>query len=507
MFSVSCLGLKLKLKGWLLAKRVCAGVLFAKLVCEPHGTVQLVANLALLNLSSMSSVSLNSALSIEGVLKLKPSGGFEVGVLKFGVLGWCTSSAYGLLPPSVKPACLFLCYRERLERRQRLMFRSRLTNWLRSSMLACGFVELTTPLLTSRSSEGARSYLVTSATAGKLYALPQSPQVYKQLVVASGFFKYFQLAPCFRLERMARHRLASEFYQLDLECGFASLDSVMELTSLLVLQACVEFAPLKQISFGQLDYFECVRSYATDKPDLRNPLFYHKFCEGLFCVVLVEAVLNGMDVCDVVDRLDSQYRRFVLAWKLGSSVLGYHSDFICEKLKLAQTDCCVFVLTSSLETLSGVRSELGRVLGLVGKAQLCFCWVAHPPAYKAVDKALVFNANPFNDLEWTGGVFGFRSNQCDLVCNGVELASGGVRSKDLASLLKAFSLVGLVERDVQAVFPGLYLAYCSGLCQHAGLGLGLERLLMLLLDLNSVSDVVLFPSSSSGTEPLTGAPS
>ena len=424
-----------------------------------------------------------------------------------------------------------------------IVFRAQIMKTIRELMDGMGFVEIQTPILTSSSPEGARDFLVPSRLhPGEFYALPQAPQQYKQLLMMSGFDKYYQIAPCFRDEDPRADRSPGEFYQLDLEMSFATQEDVLKVVENVVLNTFRRHTTKRVSEDGliRIPYREAMEKYGSDKPDLRNPLLIQDVTE-LFKNTEFNAFKDKVVKMIVVPGSSTQTRKFFdqmsefavteggakgLAYvkiEEDSSFAGGISKFITEDMKpalleLAKPGDAIFFMADELEKvqkLAGlIRIELGKRLDLLEKDCFKFCWIVDFPMYELDDDGKVaFNHNPFSMPQ--GGLEALNTKdpldiyayQYDLVCNGYELASGAVRNHDTEIMERAFELAGYTREHVEAKFPALYNAFKYGAPPHAGAAPGLDRMVMLLAEEESIREVIAFPKNSKARDLLMGAPS
>ena len=428
---------------------------------------------------------------------------------------------------------------------EKIVMRSKAFNFLRNKMMELGFLEITTPIITSSSPEGARDFIIPSRKhKGKFYALPQAPQQFKQLLMASGFDKYFQLAPCFRDEDGRKERLVGEFYQLDMEMAFADQEDVMAVAEEVYPAFFREFGKRKVTEghFKRIPYNESMLKYGTDKPDLRNPLeiidVSDVFKETSFRPFR-DSIVRAIKVDDIASKPNSWFNEIVdYAKSIDMPGIGYISVMEDKSLKgpidkfLTEDDRKALSRKAGLKTGSVlffiadkrrdvvcknaglIRTELGRKLDLMDNNLFEFCFVTDMPMYEIseITGKLDFMHNPFSmprggmkALE-TMDPLDIYADQFDVVCNGVELVSGAVRNNRPEVLLKAFSLAGYTEEDIKKKFSALYTAFKYGCPPHAGMALGIDRSLMMLGEEESVRETVAFPLNQNGEDVLTGTP-
>ncbi len=428
--------------------------------------------------------------------------------------------------------------------RDNILFRSQVIAFLRQKMTELGFVEIQTPILCASSPEGARDYIVPSRKyKGKFYALPQAPQQYKQLLMASGIDKYFQIAPCFRDEDARADRSPGEFYQLDFEMSFATQEDVFRVGEGVLSATFAKFAPegaeVTQAPYPVISYRQAMLEFGCDKPDLRNPLrimdltdFFQKCTFRPFIGRCVRAI-------KVHAEMSKGFHEKLLSFAtgLGMGGLGYLEvaedlsykgpidKFIPEELKpelrelagLETGDTIFFIADKEDKACyyaGKIRNELGEKLGLTEKNAFRFCYVNDFPMYELdpETKQLGFTHNPFSMPQ--GGLEALETQnpldilayQYDIVCNGIELSSGAVRNHDLGIMVKAFALAGYDEETLKAKFGALYQAFQFGAPPHAGMAPGVDRMLMLLRGEENIREVIAFPMSGSAQDLMCGAP-
>ena len=426
----------------------------------------------------------------------------------------------------------------------KIVLRSKIVADLRQSMTAHDFMEITTPILTCSSPEGARDYLVPARKhPGKFYALPQAPQQFKQLLMASGFDRYFQIAPCFRDEDARADRSPGEFYQLDMEMAFANQEDVFAVLEDVLPPIFAKYGIYHEAStapFKRIPYREAMEKYGSDKPDLRISLLVQDATEALadcgfepFAGKTVKAVVapdfkgtrKQIDkMCAEVEVISGQ-KAYWFKMDENGELAGGIAKFLQEKkdavikaLGLKNGD---FVALSA-GTLGAAQKTAGVIRKLVGTSfdgymkKECyeFCWVVDFPMYEIGEESgeLEFCHNPFSMPQ--GGMDALNNQdpleilayQYDLVCNGVELSSGAVRNHDPEIMIKAFELVGLGEADVKAKFPAMYNAFCYGAPPHAGIAPGVDRMIMLICGEESIREIIPFPMNKNAMDIMMGAP-
>ncbi len=550
-------GKNVTLCGWMENVRE-VGSNFAFVVLRDfYGTTQLVAESAEM-MAAFKEINKESTISVTGTVRERQSknpkqatGDIEVVPTQITVLGKCR---FNSLPFEINKSReadenARLKYRyldlRNPEVKKNIILRSNIVAALRASMIEHGFMEITTPILTSSSPEGARDYLVPSRNhPGKFYALPQAPQQFKQLLMASGFDRYFQIAPCFRDEDARADRSPGEFYQLDMEMAFASQEDVFAVLEDVLPPIFAKYGKYNTASsapFARIAYLDAMEKYGTDKPDLRIDLTVTDVtAEMQGCGF---GPFEGAEVRAVVVSDFNETRKFIdkliadtevisgskACWfrldENGELVGGIskflldRKDAVVEKLGLKPNSFVALAAGKKLtaqKTAGVLRKLLGAsVPGHMDKEKYEFCWIVDFPMYEIGEESgeLEFCHNPFSMPQ--GGLEALESKepldilayQYDLVCNGVELSSGAVRNHDPDLMIKAFNIVGLGEEDVRAKFPAMYGAFCYGAPPHAGIAPGVDRMVMLLAGEDSIREVIPFPMNKNAQDLMMGAPS
>jgi len=555
-------GKNVTIVGWLENVRE-VGSNFAFLVLRDYyGTTQVVVETEDM-MKLVKTINKESTISVTGTVREResknaklPTGDIEVVPEKIEVLGKCF---HNQLPFEINKSrdadentrlkYRFLDLRNPAVK-SNIVLRCQVVAELRKRMTDLGFMEITTPILTSSSPEGARDYLVPARNhPGKFYALPQAPQQFKQLLMTSGFDKYFQIAPCFRDEDARADRTPGEFYQLDMEMAFASQEDVLETLETVLQPVYEKFGKFKRVAqapWRHIAYNDAMERYGSDKPDLRIDLEIRDISAivqgcgfGPFEGATVKAVAvdNFTQARKWIDKLladvEVQTGNKACWFKVDengaltggiSKFLGDCGEALKEKLDLKPGSfvCMAAGKKAAAQKTAGViRTLLGRrVPGHFDEEQYALCWIVDFPMYEIGEESgqLEFCHNPFSmpqgglkaleDAEGdTEKLLAINANQYDLVCNGYECASGAVRNHDPEIMVKAFEMVGLGEDDVKAKFPAMYNAFTYGAPPHAGAAPGVDRLIMMLTGEESIREVITFPMNKNAQDLMMGAPS
>ena len=546
-------GKNVRLAGWVENIRDHGGVSFIDLR-DMYGVMQVV----LRDTSLLEGITREQAISVEGLVEHRdeetynpkiPTGTIELEAHSIDILG----KVYTQLPFEIMTSRevreeVRLKYRYLDLRNQKvkdnILFRSKVISFLRKKMEEMGFVEIQTPILCASSPEGARDYIVPSRRyKGKFYALPQAPQQYKQLLMVSGFDKYFQIAPCFRDEDARADRSPGEFYQLDFEMSFATQEDVFKVGEEVLSAAFKEFAPegytVTEAPYPIISYKQAMLEFGTDKPDLRNPLriidlsdFFQNCTFKPFHGKTVRAI-------NVPKKLSKGQHEKMLkfAQEIGMGGLGYLEvledgsykgpidKFIPDELKeelrilakLNVGDTIFFIADKEQKAnlfAGQIRNELGARLDMIEKNAYRFCYINDFPMYEYDEeiKGPAFTHNPFSMPQ--GGLKALNEKdpldilayQYDIVCNGVELSSGAVRNHDMEIMEKAFEIAGYSKEVLQQKFGALYSAFQFGAPPHAGMAPGVDRMIMLLRNEENIREVIAFPMSGTGQDLMCGAP-
>ena len=547
------IGQTLQVAGWVENIRDHGGVSFIDLR-DMYGVLQVVIRKPEL----LKGITKEMCLSITGLMEHRdeetynpkiPSGTIELEAHQIDVLG----RVYKQLPFEIQTSKeiredVRLKYRyldlRNAKVKDNIVFRSKVISYLRQKMTDMGFLEIQTPILCASSPEGARDYIVPSRKfKGKFYALPQAPQQYKQLLMASGFDKYFQIAPCFRDEDARADRSPGEFYQLDFEMSFVTQEDVFKVGEEVLHDTFVKFAPegsrITETPFPIISYKQAMLEFGCDKPDLRNPLRIMDVTEFFQRCTFKPFIGRTVRAIKVHAEMSKGFHEKLLkfATDMGMGGLGYLEvaedmtykgpidKFIPEELKgqlaqiaaLAAGDTIFFIADKEERAnyyAGQLRNELGDKLDLCEKNAYRFCYVNDFPMYE-IDpetKQLGFTHNPFSMPQ--GGLEALETKnpldvlayQYDIVCNGVELSSGAVRNHDMQIMVKAFEIAGYDEETLKSKFGALYQAFQFGAPPHAGMAPGIDRMIMLLRNEENIREVIAFPMSGSAQDLMCGAP-
>jgi len=554
-------GKQVRLAGWMENVREVSAALAFVVLRDFYGTTQIVIEKEE-HMALIRSLNKESTIAVEGVVRERDSknpkqatGDIEIVPEKIEVLGRCR---YNELPFQINRSreadeTLRLKYRyldlRNPEVKKNIVLRCNVVAALRQAMMEQGFLEITTPILTASSPEGARDYLVPARKhPGKFYALPQAPQQFKQLLMTSGFDRYFQIAPCFRDEDARGDRSPGEFYQLDMEMSFASQDDVFAVIEKAFPPIFAKYGLYNRASeapFKRIPYTEAMEKYGSDKPDLRIDLVVQDVTEllascgfGPFEGQTVKAVVvsdmtatrKQIDkLCadaEVVSGNKAYWFKMDEKGEIAGGIAKFVKDMkdtLVEKLGLAPN---TFVALSAgskgaaQKTAGVLRKMLGEMCpNHMDKEQYEFCWIVDFPMYEIGEESgeLEFCHNPFSmpnggleilEKAANGEVdpLSITAFQYDLVCNGVELSSGAVRNHDPEIMIKAFQMVRLGEEDVKAKFPAMYNAFCYGAPPHAGIAPGVDRMVMLLAGEDAIREVIAFPMNKNAQDLMMGAP-
>ena len=557
------IGEEVKLSGWIDRKRDHGGLLFLDLR-DQYGVVQLVVDSDNNFFSKCEETKLESVVTVIGeVIKRSedlineklPTGNIEVSIKNFII-----ESMSDILPMPVsgehdlgeeqRLKNRFLDLR-RSKMQKNMILRSKIITSIRNRMIEKGFYEFQTPILTASSPEGARDFLVPSRlNPGKFYALPQAPQQFKQLIMSSGFDKYFQIAPCFRDEDARADRSPGEFYQLDMEMSFATQKDVFNVIEPVLYGLFKEFSSweVTSLPFSRISYKDAILKYGTDKPDLRNPLEICDVTESfLLKGVTFKAFLGQIEKGAVVrailapsvyqkprsffDKLNNwaqEQEQPGLGYVIFSEneAKGPIAKFLSleaidsiKKISGAEDGDAVFFICNNISDASNfagrARMRIAEEMNVIKKDVFKFCWIVDFPMYELDVKtnSIIFSHNPFSMPQ--GGMESLKTKdpleilawQYDIVCNGIELSSGAIRNHRTDIMEKAFSIAGYTSEDLKKRFGALYNAFKYGAPPHGGIAPGIDRIIMLLADEPNIREVIMFPMNQQAQDLLMNAPS
>ncbi|HUS97032.1 MAG TPA: aspartate--tRNA ligase [Hyphomicrobiaceae bacterium] len=557
----------IRLSGWVHRVRDHGGVLFIDLR-DHYGMTQVVADPDSAAFSAAELVRSEWVIRIDGRVRARPegttnaelpTGEIEVFASEIEVLSQASELPVPVFGEPDYPEDLRLQYRFLDLRRETLhaniMRRLAVTRSIRDKMWDAGFFEFATPILTASSPEGARDFLVPSRIhQGKFYALPQAPQQYKQLVMISGFDRYFQIAPCFRDEDPRADRLPGEFYQLDVEMSFVEQDDVFQAMEPIIRSVFSDFADGKAVTdeFPQIPYDTAIAKYGSDKPDLRNPIEMEDVTEHFRgSGFKVFAGMIGKDPKVRVwgipapgggsrafcDRMNSWaqgegqpglgyifFRDGEAAGPIGKNIGPERSSAIQQQLGLKDGDAVFFAAGDPQKFVrfaGDARTKIGEDLELIDTARFALAWIVDFPMYEWDEdaKRIDFSHNPFSmpkgglaalekaEAEGKDALLALKAQQYDLVCNGFEIASGSIRNHVPETMVKAFGIAGIGPEVVEQRFGALYRAFQYGAPPHGGMAAGIDRIVMLIVGAKNLREVTLFPMNQQGNDLLMGSPS
>ena len=554
------------LSGWVNKKRDHGNLLFIDLR-DNYGITQCIIDKDNKNFSPLEKIQLETVIKIEGKVIKRSSetvndeietGEIEVSIQKFEILGSCSELPMPVFSDQEYSEEIRLKYRfldlRRKKIHENIILRSRVISFIRSEMIKYGFLEFQTPILTSSSPEGARDFLVPSRlNPGKFFALPQAPQQFKQLIMISGFDKYFQIAPCFRDEDARADRSPGEFYQLDLEMSFVEQTDIFKIVEKLLKNTFQEFSKKKMMyeQFPRIPYSDAMLKYGTDKPDLRNPLIINDITDifsrdDVSFEMFKKLIKSGSRVrCIVTKNTKNKPRSFfdnIDKWakEQGASGLAYFTlekvetivakgpigkFFSEEALKeiMKQTNLevgdSIFLACAKKNELeritSQARDKIAKDLNLIEDNIFAFCWIVDYPMFERDDitKKIKFSHNPFSmpqgnlsekDFENPLDILAY---QYDIVCNGIELSSGAIRNHKPELMYKLFSIAGYNKKEVDEKFSGMINALSYGAPPHGGIAPGIDRIVMLLANEKNIREVTMFPMNQNAQDLMMNAPS
>ncbi len=557
---------KIVLSGWVNKKRDHGNLLFVDLR-DNYGLTQCIIEKINTNFTDLEKIQLETVIQIEGTVlersketinKEIDTGDVEVKIENFKVLGSCKELPMPIFSDQEYAEDIRLKYRfldlRRKKIHENIILRSKVISFIRDEMIKLGFLEFQTPILTSSSPEGARDFLVPSRlNPGKFYALPQAPQQFKQLIMVSGFDRYFQIAPCFRDEDARADRSPGEFYQLDLEMSFVEQEDIFKIVEGLLVKTFKNFSSKKLMSekFPKIPYAEALLKYGSDKPDLRNPLEICDITEvfsrdDVSFDIFKKLVKAGSKVrCIVTRNTKDKPRSFfdnIDKWAKdqGASGLAY---FTIEKSKEvnARGPIGKFFSTKAIEEVMKItkakvgdsiflacckqreleritslaRDKIAKDLNLIDENIFAFCWVVDYPMYEIDEqsKKIKFSHNPFSMPQGNIDKLNFKkpldilAYQYDIVCNGIELSSGAIRNHIPELMYKLFSLAGYDKKQVNEKFSGMINALSYGAPPHGGIAPGIDRIIMLLANEKNIREVTMFPMNQNAQDLMMNAPS
>ena len=560
------IGKKVHLSGWLHRKRDHGNLLFIDLR-DHYGMTQCVIENNNNFFPILEKSKPESVIKISGKVVKRTSGtenlDLKTGKIEISIESVVILSNAKELPMPVfgeqdYPEDIRLKYRfldlRRDEMHKNIILRSKVISFIRSEMIKLGFLEYQTPILTSSSPEGARDFLVPSRlNPGKFYALPQAPQQFKQLIMVSGFDKYFQIAPCFRDEDARADRSPGEFYQLDLEMSFVEQEDIFKVVEDLMINLFTHFSKKKILykKFPRITYEESMKKYGTDKPDLRNPLLIHEITElfkrdDIKFDIFKKLVKKGSVVRAIITKNTKDKPRSFFdnidkwAKEQGANGLAYFTiekdteikgrgpvgkffseDSIKELMKICKAEVgdSIFLACGKekeiVKILSIARDKIANDLDLIDKNQFAFCWIIDYPMFEIDEnsKKIIFSHNPFSmpqgniDQINLDEPLSLKAYQYDIVCNGIELSSGAIRNHIPELMYKLFSIAGYSKKDVNEKFSGMINAFSYGAPPHGGIAPGIDRIVMLLAGKENIREVTLFPMNQNAQDLMMQAPS
>ena len=557
---------KIALAGWINKKRDHGNLLFVDLR-DNFGVTQCVIDKSNKFFKELEKLQLESVIKIDGVVversqeTINPdlnTGEIEVKVISFDVLGYCKELPMPVFSDQEYAEDIRLKYRfldlRRKKIHQNIILRSKVISFIRNEMSKLGFLEFQTPILTSSSPEGARDFLVPSRlNPGKFYALPQAPQQFKQLIMVSGFDKYFQIAPCFRDEDARADRSPGEFYQLDLEMSFVEQEDIFEVVEKIMINLFKKFSnkKLQYEKFPKISYEDAMLKFGTDKPDLRNPLIISDLTnvftrDDVKFDIFKKLVKSGSKVRSILTKNTQDKPRSFFdnidkwAKEQGASGLAYFTfeknDKICAKgpigklfsedslkeiMKIisAEIGDSVFFACDKIKEVEKIsslaRDKIALELNLIDDKKFAFCWIVDYPMFKMDEttQKIEFSHNPFSMPQGDPQKIDFKNPlnikayQYDIVCNGVELSSGAIRNHIPELMYKLFSIVGYDKNAVNSKFKGMINALSYGAPPHGGIAPGIDRIVMLLANEKNIREVTMFPMNQNAEDLMMNAPS
>ncbi|MBD1174283.1 aspartate--tRNA ligase [Pelagibacterales bacterium SAG-MED01] len=560
------IGSEISLSGWINKKRDHGNLLFIDLR-DNYGITQCIIDKDNLSFSELEKTQLETVIKVIGKVVNRSNetinrdietGEIEVSINKFIILGSCKELPMPIFSDQEYAEEIRLKYRyldlRRKKIHENIILRSKVISFIRSEMNDLGFLEFQTPILTSSSPEGARDFLVPSRlNPGKFYALPQAPQQFKQLIMVSGFDKYFQIAPCFRDEDARADRSPGEFYQLDLEMSFVEQEDVFKVVERLLTNIFKKFSTKKLMfnAFPKISYSEALLKYGSDKPDLRNPLVINDITEifsreDVTFEIFKKLIKTGSKVrCIVTKKTKDKPRSFfdnIDKWAKdqGASGLAYFTiekekeisakgpvgkffskEAIKEIMNITQAEVgdSIFLACNKLKELEKItslaRDKIAQDLNLIDENIFAFCWVVDYPMFERDEQTnkIEFSHNPFSMPQGDIEKLNFEkpldilAYQYDIVCNGVELSSGAIRNHVPELMYKLFSIAGYDKNQVNEKFSGMINALSYGAPPHGGIAPGIDRIIMLLANEKNIREITMFPMNQNAQDLMMNAPS
>ena len=559
-------GQEIVLSGWINKKRDHGNILFIDLR-DNYGMTQCIIDKSNESFKLLEKIQLESVIKISGKVVKRSAdtintdlqtGEIEVNIDKFEVLGTCKELPMPIFSDQEYAEEIRLKYRFLDLRRKKIhdniILRSKVISFIRNEMFKLGFLEFQTPILTSSSPEGARDFLVPSRlNPGKFYALPQAPQQFKQLIMVSGFDKYFQIAPCFRDEDARADRSPGEFYQLDLEMSFVEQEDIFQVVEKLIVNVFKNFSSKKLMyeKFPRIPYDESMLKYGSDKPDLRNPLIISDLSDifirdDVTFEIFKKLVKSGSKVrCIVTKNTKEKPRSFfdnIDKWakEQGASGLAYFTieknenisakgpvgKFFSKealekimKITEAEVGDSIFFACGKINDVekitSQARDKIAKDLDLIDENTFAFCWIVDYPMFEKneVTNKIEFSHNPFSmpqgdikNIDFDNPL-NIKAYQYDIVCNGIELSSGAIRNHVPELMYKLFSIAGYQKEQVDEKFSGMINALSYGAPPHGGIAPGIDRIVMLLANEKNIREVTMFPMNQNAQDLMMNAPS
>ena len=558
-------GKLISLSGWINKKRDHGNLLFIDLR-DNYGITQCIINKNNKNFSDLEKIQLETVIKVIGQVVYRSNetinkdlltGEIEIVIEKFEILGTCNELPLPIFSDQEYAEEIRLKYRfldlRRKKIHENIILRSKVISYIRNEMIKLGFLEFQTPILTSSSPEGARDFLVPSRlNPGKFYALPQAPQQFKQLIMVSGFDKYFQIAPCFRDEDARADRSPGEFYQLDLEMSFVEQEDIFNVVEKLLINTFKEFSNKKLMydKFPKISYAEAMLKFGTDKPDLRNPLIINDITEifsreDVSFEIFKKLIKSGSRVrCILTKNTKDKPRSFfdnIDKWakEQGASGLAYFTfeqegdlfakgpigkffskEALLEIMKITNSEIgdSIFMACGKQGDLEQItakaRDKIARELDLIKDDIFAFCWIVDYPMFERNETTnnIEFSHNPFSmpqgdlnkkDFENPLDILAY---QYDIVCNGIELSSGAIRNHKPDLMYKLFSIAGYGKKQVDEKFSGMINALSYGAPPHGGIAPGIDRIVMLLANEKNIREVTMFPMNQNAQDLMMNAP-